>query len=325
VARLRARIGAPRSWVTIGVGDDAAVVVPERGTSIALTTDSLVEGVHFRREWTPAQAIGHKALATSLSDLAAMGARPRASLLSLAMPADWPVHEFDALLDGFVALADRAGAPLVGGNLTRSPGPLVVDTTAVGSVHPRRILTRAGGRAGDALFVTGTLGGAAAGLAMRMRGANPAAFGPEVTDCLSRYEQPEPRLRCGLAVARSRAATAAMDLSDGLADAARQVAEASRTGVIIEAEAIPVHPGAAEFAAAEGLDPVSWALSGGEDYELLFAVPARFASRFRGAVRRCQGLQMTRIGHLGAEPGAWLQHADGTRESLPEGFAHFST
>ena len=323
MARLRARVGTPRPWVSIGVGDDAAVVVPERGTSTALTTDSLVEGVHFRREWTSAHAIGHKAIASGLSDLAAMGARPRASLLSLAMPGDWPVADFDSLIDGFIALADRAGAPLVGGNLSRSPGPLVVDTTAVGSVHPRRILTRAGGRAGDVLFVSGSLGGAAAGLAIRERGASPAAFGPEVADCLTRYERPEPRLRCGLAVSRARAASAAMDLSDGLADAARQLAEASRTGVVLEAEALPVHPGAREFAALEGLDPIQWALGGGEDYELLFAVPPRFASRFRGAIRRCQGLPLTRIGQLTAEPGAWLTRTNGDRVPLPEGFVHF--
>ena len=120
-----------------------------------MTTDSLIEDVHFRRAWTAPRAIGHKALAVNLSDLAAMGATPRACLLSLALPPSYALEEFDDLIDGVIALGAESGAPLVGGNLTRSPGPVVVDVTAVGSAHPRRVLTRRGGRPGDLLFVSG--------------------------------------------------------------------------------------------------------------------------------------------------------------------------
>jgi thiamine-monophosphate kinase len=142
VARLQARVGDTPRGVLIGIGDDAAVLEPARGELDVLTTDGLVEGVHFRRDWTPAAAIGHKALAVNLSDLAAMGAIPRASLLSLALPADFPVADFDELVDGYVRLATVSGASLVGGNLTRSPGPVIVDVTAIGRVGRRRLIRR---------------------------------------------------------------------------------------------------------------------------------------------------------------------------------------
>ncbi len=323
IARLRARASAkPRPWITVGIGDDAAVVEPERGASVVLTTDSLVEGVHFRRDWTPARAVGHKALAVSLSDLAAMGATPRASLLSLALPATLPAQDFDELIEGFIALADASGAPLVGGNLTRTAGPLVADSTVVGSVHPRKILRRSGGRPGDELYVTGTLGAAAAGLAMLVAGTARATVSAEETECIERYERPQPRLRCGRAMARARAVSAGIDLSDGLADAARQLADASGVGVVVSADAIPVDPGVRTWSARHGLDAVDLAVKGGEDYELLLAVRPRSRRAFQAASRHCSRLEMTLIGRLTAEPGAWLER-DGARQPLGPGFRHF--
>src|SRR5262245_10686812 len=136
IERVRLRAGTPPDWVTLGIGDDAAVLQPERGTFDVITTDSLIDGVHFRRAWSEPKAIGHKALATNLSDLAAMGASPRAALLSLALPADLPLTDFDGLIDGFVTLAAATGTALIGGNITRTPGPLVLDTTAIGAARP---------------------------------------------------------------------------------------------------------------------------------------------------------------------------------------------
>jgi thiamine-monophosphate kinase len=321
VARLRQRAGVPPAFVLVGIGDDAAVLSPDRGRRLVVTTDSLVEDVHFRRAWTSPDAVGHKALAVNLSDLAAMGATPRASLLSLALPGDLPVAEFDALIDGYVRLADAAGAPLVGGNLTRSPGPLLIDVTALGSVHPRRILRRDRARRGDELYVTGHLGAAAAGLGMLAAGRERAA-GDDEAACVRAYERPEARLRCGSIVARTGAAQAAIDLSDGMADAAAQLAGASGLGVIIEAERLPVHPGARHWAAASGRDPVAVALSGGEDYELAFAVSPKQRVKFLAALRRCRGLPITRVGRFTAEPGHWLER-DGALGPLPTGFAHF--
>ena len=138
--RIRARVPPPPSWVATGIGDDAAIVEPARNTLDVLTTDALVEGVHFDRRWSSARDIGYRALAVNLSDLAAMGASPRTALLSLILPARLPVADLDDLLDGFLSAAEPHGLALVGGNVTASSGPLVVDVTATGAVRPRRML-----------------------------------------------------------------------------------------------------------------------------------------------------------------------------------------
>ena len=324
IARLRQRLRPEPGFVVVGIGDDAAVTAPERSSLEVFTTDSFVEGVHFRREWTAPEAIGHKALAVNLSDLAAMGAVPRAVLLSLMLPPDLPIHDFDALLDGFVTLADRSGAALVGGNIARSPGPLVVDVTAIGAVRRRGILTRGGGAAGDDLYVTGHLGAAATGLAMLTAGIDRAGLDDSGRACLAQFERPDPRLRCGSIVGRTRAASAAMDLSDGLADAVRQVAEASGTGAVLDAAALPIAPGAVAWATAhpDQGSAAARALAGGEDYELLFAVPPRRRSRLLNAARRCANLPITRVGQLVSAPGVWLEE-DRVKRPLPDGYRHF--
>jgi thiamine-monophosphate kinase len=316
IARLRSRVTNLPAHIEIGIGDDAAAIAPPRSELEIVTTDALIEGVHFRRDWTAPDAIGHKALAVNLSDLAAMGATPRAALLSLALPETLPVAEFDALLDGFLALAAATATPLVGGNITRSPGPLMIDVTAIGSAPRRKLLRRSGGVAGDELYVTGALGGAAAGLLIRQTG-NPDGDG----ECLRRYERPTPQLRAGRLVARSRTARAAIDLSDGLADGARQLAAAAGLGVEIDAEAVPILPAAAVVAASAGRDALELGLSGGEDYELLFAVGRRQRRGFLAAVRRA-GLAATLVGRLVDDHGAILVQS-GTRKPLPEGFSHF--
>lgn len=316
IARLRLRVAPPPEGIVIGIGDDAAVIEPGRNQLAVLTTDSLIEGVHFRRAWSSPADIGHKALAVNLSDLAAMGALPRATLLSLALPPDLPLADFDGLLDGLLALAAAAGAPLVGGNITRSPGPLMVDVTVMGDGHRRKILRRSGGRAGDELWVTGRLGGAAAGLGLLEQGV---ALDADGHDAVNRWRRPEPRWRCGVAIARSGAAAACVDLSDGLADAARQLAEAAGTGVELQAGDIPIHPAAAPLEDA-GLHA---ALSGGEDYELLFVVRPRFRRRFLGAMKHQRGLPVARVGLLTASREAILVR-DGVPSSLPDGFAHFA-
>src|SRR5687768_7257305 len=211
IARVRARTPSSPDWVLTGIGDDAAVLRPARGMVDVVTTDSLVEDVHFRRAWSTSRDIGHRALAVNLSDLASMGASPRALLLSLALPAQLPLDEFDGVIDGFLALAAQVGAPLVGGNLARSPGPLVIDVTAVGAARPRRILRRSGARPGDRVFVTGQLGAAAAGLALCEAGLHAATLNDDERACVLRYLRPDARLRTGVVVANNRAASACMD------------------------------------------------------------------------------------------------------------------
>jgi thiamine-monophosphate kinase len=311
----------PPPWVQLGIGDDAAILEPDRGSLTAVSTDALIEDVHFRRTWSSPRSLGHKALAVALSDLAAMGAAPRASLLSLALPAGFAATEFDELLDGFAAQASSSGAALVGGNIARSPGPLVVDVTVIGAVRRRRWLGRAGGQPGDELWVTGELGGAAAGLAMLEAAVDVSDLEGAERECLARYERPEARLRMGLAIARNRAAAACMDLSDGLADGARQLAQAGGAGVIVDAAAVPVAAGVKRWVARSSADPIGLAVSGGEDYELLFAVRPRRRGSFLAAARKAGKLPVTKVGRLTVEPGAWLER-DGRLEALPLGFSH---
>ncbi|ODS51955.1 MAG: thiamine-phosphate kinase [Acidobacteria bacterium SCN 69-37] len=323
MARLRSRLAPDPPHIRLGIGDDAAVLEPERGMQIVVTTDSLVEDVHFRRAWTPAAAIGHKALAVNLSDLAAMGATPRASLLSLGLPATLPIAEFDALIDGYATLSAATRTPLVGGNIARSPGPLLIDVTAIGSVRPRRVLRRTGARAGDELYVTGAPGRSAAGLALLAAGIPRDAMDADERECLVWHERPEPRLRLGRIVARTSAATAAMDLSDGLADAAATLAAEAGVGVVLDEAAVPIARGVSRVAGRiGGRSALEIAIGGGEDYELAFVVPARRRSRFLAAVRRSGDVTVTRVGVFERGHGAWLETGSG-RRPLPHGFAHF--
>jgi thiamine-monophosphate kinase len=326
IDKITGRLSMP-SWVVVGPGDDAAVLQPRRGALEVLTTDAQVEGVHFELGFVPPEAVGHRALAVSLSDLAAMGAEPRAALLSLAVPGTLEVAAVDRLLNGMLALATIHKVALVGGNVTRSPGPLMVDVAALGTVRPRRVLTRAGARPGDEVFVTGTLGEAAVGLrCLRLPeppgsdGIRDAADGHQ--GCVERYLRPQPRVRAGMLLGRNRAATSCIDLSDGLGDGLRQIAGASGVGMVIEAASLPVGDGVRQWHERYGGDPVETGMSGGDDYELLFTVPPRRRGRLRSVRQQLGPLPIARIGVVTRERGLVLRDRHGAR-NLPEGFEHF--
>ena len=319
IARIRRQLPPAPDWVLVGVGDDAAVVEPARNRAEVLTVDALVDGVHFDRAFVPPDAIGHRALAVNLSDLAAMGAAPRLALLSMALPPALPLADFDAIVGGFAALAVRHRLHVVGGNLTRTPGPLTIDVTVMGTVKRRQALTRAGARPGDALYVSGSIGSARAGLsALQSAIRNPQS-------AIEADLRPEPRLLLGTHLSRNKAASACMDLSDGLADGLRQIAEASGVGMTIDADAVPIDPAARAVLGRGGEDAVLAAIAGGDDYELLFAVRPRTGRRLAAAERR-GGVPLTRIGRCTAEPGVTLHRAAGAPidlADLPHGFSHF--
>ena len=325
IERIRALLPPASPALVVGIGDDAAVAQLDRGAFAVLTTDAIVEGVHFDRRFSSAADIGHKALAVNLSDLAAMGAAPRFALLSLLLPASLPAADVDEIVAALAALARATRVTVAGGNIARSPGPLAVDITAVGAAKPRKVLTRGGGHPGDELYVSGRIGAGVAGLAwLRTHATSPASEPDDeaLAECVRWYRRPEPRTRLGALLGRTRAASACMDLSDGLADAVRQVSAASGVGARIEAEALPVHAGAARWFEACGHDPVRASLAGGDDYELLFAVPRRRRSRLRTVAGQARGVPLTRIGELTADTDVVLRRA-GALEALPEGFVHF--
>jgi thiamine-monophosphate kinase len=327
IERLRARITLPSS-VLVGPGDDAAVIAPARGELDVLTVDAQVEGVHFDRRFVTARAIGHRALAVNLSDLAAMGAEPRAALLSLALPPGFLVEEFDHLLDGFLAIAERHGTALIGGNITRTSGPLVVDVTALGSVRPRRILSRDGARPGDGVYVTGSPGTAAIGLRLlRMAAENDAASSDAVDAIVwntgpERYLHPEPRVRAGRLLGRNRAASSCIDLSDGLADGVRQLALSSGVGIAIDASALPCDADVTRWHAMHGGDPLETIFTGGDDYELLFTVRPAHRGRLRMVRRQLGALQITRVGVVTKDTALVVTTGDGARP-LPQGYEHY--
>ena len=307
ISRITQRLAKP-SWVLIGPGDDAAVIEPERGMLEVLTTDAQVEGVHFDRRFVPPDAIGHRALAVNLSDIAAMGARPRAAMLSLVLPAELEVAVVDGILDGMIALADRHRVAVVGGNITRSTGPLMLDVMVTGSVTRRRVLTRGGARPGDEVYVTGTVGAAAAGLKALQENAEVTRIGGTSGPVdVERYLRPDPRVRMGLLLGRNRAASACIDLSDGLADGLHQIADASGVGIAVEDAAIP-SSGTERFAS--------------DDYELLFTVRPTWKGRLRAVRRQVGDLPITRIGIVTKDRRVVLRMEMDARE-LPSGFEHF--
>ena len=311
-------------WVSTGIGDDAAVVEPSRGTLDVITTDTLVEGIHFDRSFVSAADLGHKTLAVNLSDLAAMGATPRVAVLSLVLPPALAAIDVDQLIDSLIELAGRHRIALVGGNITSSHGPLVVGMTAIGSVRRRRVITRAGGRPGDELWVTGTLGAAAAGLGYLRQKSSTSS--PEETDaiqsCVDRYRRPEPRVRIGMLLGRNRVARAGVDLSDGLADGLRQITRESGTGAIIDGTSLPLEPGARLWFSRQGLDPLVETITSGDDYELLIAVPRTDRRRLAVVERLSKGVPLTRVGKLTQPRNLVLRTPEQDRD-MPVGYQHF--
>jgi thiamine-monophosphate kinase len=278
--RLRARI-PQGDGVVVGLGDDSAAV--ELGGVALVTTDSLVEGVHFRREWAPPRLLGRKALSVNLSDIAAMAGVPRHATVSLVLPTDLPWEFVDELYDGLLERSAETGVNLVGGNLSAGPG-VVIDVTLIG--QSGRPVRRAGALPGDCIAVTGTLGAAAQGLKLLAQGARLdgegalVSMGPwtdtsasAVTACLRAQLDPRPPLAFARALADRDLVHAAIDVSDGLSGDLWLLCEASGVAAALEFAEIPVDPQVSQLVRAGGGDALSLALHGGEDYQLLLAIP----------------------------------------------------
>jgi thiamine-monophosphate kinase len=296
--RAFARVAVPS--VVVGIGDDAAVLRVRAGEQVVVTTDALVEGVHFDFAHETARTAGRRALAANLSDLAAMGARPLGFVMALAAPPGTSVARALGLTRGMLDLAVRFGCPLVGGNVARA-SELSVSITAIGAVPRGRALLRGGARPGDRLFVTGSLGGAA--LERARRAVRRAGV---------------PRLAAGAALARLRGVGACIDISDGLVADLRHVCRASRVRARLDVARVPMPRGFAAACARAGLDPLQLALAGGEDYELLFT--ARGPEARAGALGRKLGVAVAEIGRIEAGSPRVLGLPSGLGAG---GFRHF--
>lgn len=307
IARIRARV-ATRADVVLGIGDDAALLAPPPGRQLVVTADTLNDGVHFPRGTSPAD-VGWKALAVNLSDLASMGAEPAWCTLSLSLPQSDPAW-IEGFLDGFLDLAGQHGIALVGGDTTR--GPLSIAVTAMGLVEPGRALRRDGARVGDEVWVTGTLGDAAGGLALLDREAVPALR--------ARLDRPTPRVAAGRALVGI--ATACVDVSDGLLADLGHVCARSHVAAHIDVDALPASAALRE--AFGEADRIALQASGGDDYELCFTAPADAGADI-GAVSAQLGLRFTRIGRIVAGEGVHPVDAKSQPWSSPQrGYDHFA-
>ena len=307
IARIRARV-ATRADVVLGIGDDAALLAPPPGRQLVVTADTLNDGVHFPRGTSPAD-VGWKALAVNLSDLASMGAEPAWCTLSLSLPQSDPAW-IEGFLDGFLDLAGQHGIALVGGDTTR--GPLSIAVTAMGLVEPGRALRRDGARVGDEVWVTGTLGDAAGGLALLDREPVPALR--------ARLDRPTPRVAAGRALAGI--ATACVDVSDGLLADLGHVCARSHVAARIDVDALPASAALRE--AFGEADRIALQASGGDDYELCFTAPADAGADI-GAVSAQFGLRITRIGRIVAGEGVHPVDAKSQPWSSPRrGYDHFA-
>lgn len=316
---IRRLSGPPRSG-ELGIGDDAAAFFPDSACLEIVTCDALVEGVHWEPAWCGPKELGIKTAAVNLSDIAAMGGSPQRAYLTLALPQHATMAWIKMFITGLAGTLRRYGARLVGGDTAASPGPTLISLTLQGVVEPNRIMLRSGAKPGDVILVTGELGGAAAGLGLARTGKiKPAWCRP----LLRRLLTPEPRLSAGQCLARSGRVHAGLDLSDGLGSDLRRVTEASGVGAKIFASLLPV--AMATRLAAQRLKKtiLDLALSGGEDYELLFTAAPEHAPELISLLARKAKIACTVIGEiLPAAAGVILMELDGRITPLPLGWEH---
>lgn len=316
--------------VAVGIGDDAAVLRVNSGNDLIACCDLMVEGVHFRSEWAAPGFIGRKALAVTLSDIAAMGAIARFAMISVALPKNCSSEFVDDLFEGIFEMADSCNVTIIGGDTSSSPDSLFIDTSVIGECESGRAVTRGGAHAGDSIYVTGELGGAAAGLALLERGfrigdseanAN-TTDGMRRREALLRHLAPVPRLAIGRALGEQTLATAMIDISDGLSTDLAHLLDESGVGAVIRAEAIPIAPSAEMIAAdSTDLDPLQLALHGGEEYELLFTSPAQNQSRLAKLAGQT-GVTISRIGECVVGKGLRLDYNGKLEPVAPGGFEH---
>lgn len=304
--------GDSQPGVVLGVGDDAALLQAPAGEHLAVSTDTLVAGRHFPDSATP-YAIGWKALAVNLSDLAAMGATPRWCLLALTLPESDEVF-LRGFAEGFFALARQAGIALVGGDTTR--GPLSLTVTVIGSVPAGQALCRHGARPGDAIYVSGTLGDAGLGLAL-VQGRVSALEVALAAQAEKRLHEPTPRLALGLGL--RGLASAALDVSDGLAQDLGHILTRSGVGATLELERLPL---SAALRACPAEQALAWALGAGDDYELCFTVPPENEAAL-AVLGASLGLLLSRVGHIEAAAGLRLTRGGQPWQAPVAGFQHF--
>jgi thiamine-monophosphate kinase len=316
--------GDEATGVLVGIGDDCAALEPEQGQRLVVTTDLLIEDVHFRRHYASPGDIGWKALAVNLSDIASMGGRPRWILLALACPPTTTALEIHAFYDGLRELATLHGVVLVGGDTSTSPAGWFVNVTVIGET-PRPLL-RSTACDGDVLAVTGSLGASAAGLAILTGLAGEQLDEATRHAIVSTHLRPQPRVREGRWLGDATGVTAMIDVSDGLAVDVAHIAEESRIGIEVDLTRVPISDATRHTAAAAGADPLRWATGGGEDYELLLTCAPGVFDDLRDGLAAATGTPLHAIGRAtSALEGVRFVDADGSPAAVATGWQHFGS
>ncbi|MCZ8515672.1 thiamine-phosphate kinase [Paenibacillus filicis] len=315
--------------VETGIGDDAAVAEATPGMRLVMTCDTMNEDIHFKRITMRDADIGFKAMASAVSDIAAMGGIPRYALISLSMPKGTEPERVRSIYDGLYESAARWNVMVVGGDTTSCTGGISLGVTVIGEVEPGRALLRSAARPGDAVFATGLLGRSSAGLDLLLNRAIPAgnwgSFDPQEEALVQAHCRPEPQVNAGRLLLESGMCRALNDISDGLASEAWEVAEASGVGIDLVEDRIPVADELYAYAARQGKDPMDYILYGGEDYQLVGTVPAGQALELQ---LRCKaaGVPLHIIGCVtGEAPGVRLVQSSGFLLNLGKrGYNHFA-
>jgi len=325
ISKLR-RVRQNNDDVSVGIGDDAAVIRTTGGKDLIVCCDLMVESVHFRTEWMPPRLLGRKALAVNLSDVAAMGGIPKFAMISIALPSRFGSDFIDEFFGGLFELAKACDISIVGGDTSSSPDSLFIDIGVIGECETGKAVTRRGAKIGDQVFVTGSLGASALGISLLEEGfrlgdsTNESA--PMRRQAILKHLSPEPRLKVGRELAEARLATAMIDISDGLSTDLCHILEESNCGAVIYADKLPVAECVNSIASTvPGMDCLRLALHGGEEYELLFtARPENMRRVFEISTRL--GIEITAIGEIVGGKGLQLRR-DGVSEQIkPEGFEH---
>lgn len=322
IALIRSQGATGRPELQCGIGDDCAVIRRGGGLVELVTTDALLEGVHFDLSWHPPGLLGRKAAAVNLSDIAAMGGTPRYAFLSLGLPGDYRSQWLEEFLAGFLARLAEFATVLSGGDTVRSLGGTMLSVTVLGEVAESELLLRSTARIGDLVLVSGPLGEAAAGLELCRRGQVTGA-GDRWPRLLTAHLDPEPELALGRLLAESGLVHAMMDLSDGLATDLANLCRESGVGAEVEEAALPISPETRQVAEFLQADPRAWALAGGEDYRLLFTIAPANLTVLQALTQQRLGRALFPVGRIVAAPGVRLVDGTTRREISDLGFDHF--
>jgi len=338
INRFRQRFPVNTPQVIMGIGDDTAILKGEKGYYELFTTDILIEDVHFQRSSTPTYLLGRKSLAVNISDIAAMGGEPQYFLLSLGAPPELTLDFLDQLMEGMLYEASRWGVSLIGGDTSSSPDRLLINIALWGRVKKKEVLTRSGAGLGDSIFVSGKLGSSAMGLKLLQKGyqlqgekvtspkgESKLSAEPYIRECLTSHLSPEPRVELGRAIASHSLASSMIDISDGLSRDLINICRESGKGAQLLKQHIPISDAVLHLAAEEEDDPYHLALHGGEDYELLFTVPADRLRKIEKLIAKGLPIPLTMIGSITRqEEGITIVDQGGKRQPLLSGgYEHF--